>query len=53
MGILGDQVLGSVALPNRLTDAVYHFLVNGLRVFLEHMPLHHHHQQQQQQQQHM
>jgi hypothetical protein len=33
--------LGSVALANRLTGAMYHcFLMNGLPVFLEHVPLH-------------
>jgi hypothetical protein len=39
--ILGDQLVGPVVLPNRLTDAVYHhFLANDLPVFLEHVPLH-------------
>jgi hypothetical protein len=45
-GILGDQLLGLVVLPNRLTGTVYHcFLVTNLPVLLEHVPLH--------QQQHM
>jgi hypothetical protein len=41
VGILGDQPLGPVVLPNRLTCAVYQrFLVNDLPVLLEHVPLH-------------
>jgi hypothetical protein len=41
VGILGDQILGPVALPNRLTGAVYYrFLVNGLPELMEHVPLH-------------
>jgi hypothetical protein len=37
VGILGDQTLGPVVLPNRVTGAVYHhFLVNDLPVLLEH-----------------
>jgi hypothetical protein len=41
VGILRDQVLGPVILPNKLTDAVYHrFLLNDLPVLLEQVPLH-------------
>jgi hypothetical protein len=41
VGILGDQLLGPVVVPNRLTGAVYHsFLVDDLPVHLEHVPLH-------------
>lgn len=37
---LGDQHLGLLVLPNRLTNAVYcNFLVNDLPVLLEHVPL--------------
>jgi hypothetical protein len=40
VGILGDQLLGPVVLPNRLTGPVYHrFLVNDSPVLLEHVPL--------------
>jgi hypothetical protein len=42
-GILGDQILGPVILLNTLTDEVYHhFLINGVPVLLEHVPLHQH-----------
>jgi hypothetical protein len=35
VGILGDELLGPVVLPNRLTSAVYHcFVVNDLLVLL-------------------
>jgi hypothetical protein len=45
VGILGDQQLGPVVLPNRLTDTVYHrFLVNYLPLLFEHVPLHQRHQ---------
>lgn len=38
MGTLRDQLSCPVALPNRLTDAVYHcFLANDLPALLEHM----------------
>jgi hypothetical protein len=41
VGIIDDQLLGPVVLPNRLTGAVYHsFLVNDLPVLFEHVPLH-------------
>jgi hypothetical protein len=41
VGILGDQLLGPVFLPNRQKGALYHcFLVNDLPVRLEHVPLH-------------
>jgi hypothetical protein len=41
VGILGQQLLGSVVLPNILIDAVYHhFLTIDLSVFFEHVPLH-------------
>jgi hypothetical protein len=41
MGVLGDRFLGSGVLPNRVADAVCHrFLVNGLPVLLEHVPVH-------------
>jgi hypothetical protein len=41
VGRLGDQLLGPVVLPNRLTGAVYHHvLVIDLPVLLEHVPLH-------------
>jgi hypothetical protein len=41
VGIVGDQILGPVVLPNRLTGAVCRrFLVNDLPVLLEHVPLH-------------
>jgi hypothetical protein len=46
VGILGDQLLGPVVLPNRLTGAVYHrfFLcVNDLPILLEYVPLHERH----------
>jgi hypothetical protein len=40
-GILSDQLSGLAVLPSRLTGAVCHcFLVNGLPVLLEHVPLH-------------
>jgi hypothetical protein len=46
VGILDDEILEPVVLPNRLTGAVYHrFLVNDLPVLLKHVPL--------QQEQHM
>jgi hypothetical protein len=41
VGILCDQLLGPVVLPNRIMGAVYHrFLVNDLPELLEHVPLH-------------
>jgi hypothetical protein len=41
VGVLGDQLLGPVVLPNRLTGAVYHrFLANDLAVLFEHEPQH-------------
>jgi hypothetical protein len=41
VGILGDQHLEPVVLPNRLTGAVYYLLLmNYLPVFLEYVPLH-------------
>jgi hypothetical protein len=41
-GIIGDELPGPVVLANRLTGAIYHgFMVNGLPVLLEHVPLHH------------
>jgi hypothetical protein len=44
VGILDDQLLGPVVLPNRLSGAVYHhFLVNDLAVLLELVPLHQRH----------
>jgi hypothetical protein len=40
-GILCDQFLGPVVLSKRVTGTAYHrFLVNDLRVLLEHEPLH-------------
>jgi hypothetical protein len=40
-GILGDQLLGSAVLPNRLADAVYRrFMMNDLPLILRHLPLH-------------
>jgi hypothetical protein len=39
--ILGNQIVGPIVLPNRLTGAVYHrFLVIYLPVLLEQVPLH-------------
>jgi hypothetical protein len=41
VGILCDQILGPVVLPNRLASALYYrFLVNDSPVLLEHVPLH-------------
>jgi hypothetical protein len=40
LGILGDQFLGPVALPNRQSVTVNrHFLMNDLPVLLQHAPL--------------
>jgi hypothetical protein len=44
VGILNDQLLGPVVLPNRLTGAVHHWiLVTDLPVLLEDAPLHQQH----------
>jgi hypothetical protein len=44
VGIFGDQILGLVVSPSRLTGAVYYrFLVNDLPALLGHVPLHQQH----------
>jgi hypothetical protein len=41
VGMIADQLLGPVVLPERLAGALYYrFLVDDLPVHLEHVPLH-------------